>query len=111
MTALLGTVLERDGSVYRVATEALTNVTRHSRATQVTINITEAPGAVQMEITDNGKSFEVEKILKTKSGKRLGLLGMRERVEMVGGTLSIDSILNQGTTVRARIPFDSKKIT
>jgi signal transduction histidine kinase len=97
--------------LYRVATEALTNVTRHSHATQVTISITESPGAVQMEITDNGKSFEVEKTLKTKSGKRLGLLGMRERVEMVGGTLCIDSILNRGTTVRAQLPFDSKKIT
>ena len=58
-----------------------------------------------MEISDNGKSFPVRKTLRAKTNKRLGLVGMRERVEMVGGTLTIESTPGKGTTVRAEIPF------
>ena len=63
-----------------------------------------------MEISDNGKSFQVEKTLLARNNKRLGLVGMRERVEMVGGTLTIVSAPNTGTTIRAEIPFDPKKL-
>lgn len=94
---------------FRVAQEALTNVARHARATQVSVVISAVPGALQMEINDNGKSFQVEKTLLAKSNKRLGLIGMRERVEMVGGTVTIDSSPSRGTTVRARIPFNPLK--
>lgn len=94
---------------FRVAQEALNNVARHSRATEVGVIISEIPGALQLEIVDNGKSFEVEKTLLAKSNKRLGLIGMRERVEMVGGSLSIESTPGRGTTVRARIPFTPSK--
>jgi signal transduction histidine kinase len=47
----------------------------------------------------------VERVLHAKRNKRLGLLGMRERVEMVGGSLRIESAPGQGTTIRAEIPF------
>ena len=91
--------------LFRVAQEALTNVARHANATQVKMNITGITGAVRMEISDNGQSFPVEKILGAKNPKRLGLVGMRERVEMVGGHLAIESKPGHGTTVRAEIPF------
>jgi two-component system sensor histidine kinase DegS len=91
--------------LFRVAQEALTNVTRHAQATQVALGIAKIPGAIRMEVTDNGKSFRVEKILLARNNKRLGLVGMRERVEMVGGTLAIESAPGQGTTVRVEIPF------
>ncbi|MCX6950679.1 MAG: ATP-binding protein [Verrucomicrobia bacterium] len=58
-----------------------------------------------MEVRDNGKSFEVSRTLSAKTNQRLGLLGMRERVEMVGGTVTIESSPGQGTTVRAEVPF------
>lgn len=91
--------------LYRVAQEALTNVARHAQASVVNVSLREIPGAIRMEVHDNGKSFQVQQTLSAKTNQRLGLLGMRERVEMVGGTLTIESAPGQGTTVRAEIPF------
>lgn len=91
--------------LYRVAQEALTNVAKHAHASQVTVNIRPLAGAARMEIQDNGKSFEVERVLRAQKGKRLGLLGMRERLEMVGGQFTIESAPGAGTTVMAQIPF------
>jgi signal transduction histidine kinase len=62
-----------------------------------------------MEIIDNGKSFQVEKVFGANSHHRLGLIGMKERVEMVGGKLTIESAPGVGTTVRAEIPFTPEK--
>jgi signal transduction histidine kinase len=58
-----------------------------------------------MEIKDNGKSFNVERTLHANGGKRLGLLGMRERLEMVGGSFSVESAPGNGTTIQAQIPL------
>jgi two-component system sensor histidine kinase DegS len=91
--------------LYRVAQEALTNVVRHAEATAVRVSLTEVAGSVRMEVHDNGKSFRVPDALSPRTNKRLGLLGMRERVEMIGGTLTIDSAPGRGTTVRAEVPF------
>jgi signal transduction histidine kinase len=97
--------------LFRVAQEALTNVARHARATQVKMSISRISGAIRMEISDNGRSFPVEKIVSALNPKRLGLVGMKERVEMVGGNLTIESVRGKGTTVRAEIPFAPKQIT
>ncbi len=91
--------------LYRVAQEALTNVAQHAHASRVEVNLRKLSTALHLEITDNGKSFEVERVLHAKKNQRLGLLGMRERVEMVGGNFSIESAPGQGTTIRAQIPF------
>jgi len=93
--------------LFRVAQEALTNVSRHAHAGQVEIDIRKVPGGVGMKIKDDGKSFSVERQL-TKGSKRLGLLGMRERVEMVGGVFSIESAPGKGTAVLVEIPSASK---
>lgn len=91
---------EKRTAFYRVAQEALTNVARHARASRVDVSIKKLPDAVHMQIKDNGRSFATEKVFHN----RLGLLGMRERMEMVGGTLTIDSAPGAGTTVHAQIP-------
>src|ERR1017187_391729 len=91
--------------LFRVAQEALTNVVRHARATQVKICISKILGAVRMEIGDNGKAFLVEKPVSAKTPNRLGFVGMKERIEMIGGKLAIESVRGEGTTVRAEIPF------
>jgi signal transduction histidine kinase len=91
--------------LYRVAQEALTNVGRHARASRVDVSIQKLRRAVGLTIQDNGKSFQVERVLHPKRNKRLGLLGMRERVEMVGGSLRVESAPGQGTTIHAEIPF------
>jgi PAS domain S-box-containing protein len=93
--------------LYRVVQSALANVARHAQASRVKVSIWKLADAVHMEIADNGKSFEVERVLHAKTNQRLGLLGMRERVEMVGGDFSVESVPGQGTTIRAQIPFRS----
>jgi len=90
--------------LFRVAQEALTNVVRHARATEASVAIAGTAGAIRLEISDNGRSFHVDKILLARSPKRLGLIGMKERIEMVGGSLTIESAPGKGTTVRAEIP-------
>lgn len=91
--------------LFRVAQEALNNVARHAEATEIRIGITPVPGGIRMEIVDNGKSFHVRKTLLARTNKRLGLIGMKERIEMIGGRLAIDSSPGKGTTVRTDIPF------
>jgi len=95
--------------LFRVAQEALTNVVRHAHATQVEMTISKMSGAFRMEISDNGKSFPVEKTFLAKNPKRLGMIGMKERIEMVGGNLTIESTPGKGTSVRAQIPFNKSK--
>jgi signal transduction histidine kinase len=90
--------------LYRIAQEALTNVTRHAKANRVEVNIQKIPKGARMDIKDDGRSFQVERVMQNKGNKRLGLLGMRERVEMVGGTFCVESAPGLGTTVRVEIP-------
>lgn len=95
--------------LFRVAQEALANVVRHAKATRVTLSLVQIAGAIRMEIADNGRSFAVEKILGGRNPKRLGLVGMRERVEMIGGHFAIRSEPGEGTAVRAEVPFRAAK--
>jgi signal transduction histidine kinase len=90
--------------LFRVAQEALANVDRHARASRVEVSIQKLPDHICMKITDDGKSFSVERALHAPGGKRLGLLGMRERLEMVGGKFSVESAPGKGTTIQAQIP-------
>ena len=90
--------------LFRVAQEALTNVARHAHASRVEVNIQKLPDGVCMKIKDDGKSFQVDHVLHGKGSKRLGLLGMRERLEMVGGHFDVESAQGKGTTVIAQLP-------
>jgi PAS domain S-box-containing protein len=91
--------------LYRVAQSALANVHKHAKASKVKVSISKLQGAIRLEIHDNGKSFEMERVLFAKRHKRLGLLGSRERVEMVGGRFGVESSPGQGTTISAEIPI------
>jgi len=92
---------------YRVAQEALANVVRHAHATRAEVRLQKLPQAFRLTIKDNGKSFSVKRALDARTNRRLGLIGMRERVEMIGGTFTIESAPGHGTTIRAEIPFPS----
>jgi PAS domain S-box-containing protein len=94
--------------LYRVALEALNNVGIHAHASVVEVQIKKLPDWICLTITDDGKSFDVKHVLRMKGNGRLGLLGMRERLEMVGGKFSIKSTPGHGTTVTARIPVSSE---
>src|SRR6185503_8916699 len=95
--------------LYRVAQEALTNVGRHAHATEVEMCIEKLSNVVHMQVKDNGRSFLVQRTLHAKKNNRLGLLGMRERVEMVGGHFDIESAPGKGTTIEVEIPFRQKR--
>lgn len=94
--------------LFRVAQEALNNVARHAHASQVDVSIRKAGDSICMTVKDNGKSFNVENVMHANGGKRLGLLGMRERVEMIRGKLNVASSPGQGTTIEVQIPFGRK---
>ena len=93
---------------FRVAQEALMNVSRHAHASRVEITLKKLPDGFGLTIADDGKSFSVEKTVLANRGQRLGLLGMRERLEMVGGKFNVESAPGQGTTIEAQIPFSKK---
>jgi signal transduction histidine kinase len=94
--------------LYRVAQAALINIAQHAQANSVNVDIKAPPHAVLMEIKDDGKSFDVEHVLDPSRYKRLGLVGMRERVEMVGGIFQVESAPGRGTTVSAKLPFSRR---
>jgi signal transduction histidine kinase len=91
--------------LYRIAQEALTNVARHAQASRVDVSILKHDKAVHMRINDDGIAFDVERAWQDRKSQHLGLLGMRERVEMVGGTFAIHSEPDHGTRIHAQIPF------
>ena len=95
--------------LFRVAQEALTNVARHAQASRVEVSIQKLPDCICMKIKDDGKSFNLERTLHDNGGKRLGLLGMRERLEMVGGKFVVESSPGKGTTILAQIPPDNAR--
>jgi signal transduction histidine kinase len=90
--------------LFRVAQEALTNVARHAQASRVEVSVQKLPEGICMKIKDDGKSFQVDRVLYGKGSKRLGLLGMRERLEMVGGHFGVESVQGKGTTIIAQFP-------
>ncbi|MDD5091290.1 MAG: sensor histidine kinase [Candidatus Wallbacteria bacterium] len=90
--------------LYRVMQSALANVTKHAHAGKVILSLKNQSGMIQMDITDDGRGFDVEHVVPSKT-RRLGLLGMRERVEMAGGKLTVTSAPGQGTTIKAAVPF------
>ena len=92
-------VPEVESTVYRIVQEALTNVAKHARAEHISIEVVEADGHVRIEARDDGDGFDP-----SGGGDGFGLIGMRERVDLVGGTLTIDSAKGAGTTLRAKFP-------
>jgi len=84
--------------VYRVLQEALNNMTRHSGAKEAWIRLKFLPDALELEIEDHGKG-----ILPEKNGRGIGLVAMRERAELIGGTLEFLQPAEGGTMVRLRI--------
>ncbi len=88
--------------LYRVAQEAISNIARHARAKRASVVLVRRDGEVALLVEDDGSGFDVETIRRDRAS--LGLLGMEERVALVGGNLTIVSALGQGTSVRATIP-------
>jgi NarL family two-component system sensor histidine kinase YdfH len=92
-------------TVQRFNTEGLSNVARHAQATQVTIRGRHEAGGYLLAIHDNGAGFDPAAAL-TQTG-HYGLVGLRERARFVGGHLEIESVLQQGTTLRCFLPLET----
>ena len=91
---------ERATAAFRICQEALTNVSRHSGATRVQIEVTGQDHELSLVIRDNGKGFEM-----TQKEGSFGLLGMRERAETWGGKVRVESVIGAGTTVTLSLPL------
>lgn len=91
-----------DVTVFRVVQEALTNISRHAAASSVEIHLEALPNRLEVKIKDNGNGFNPDALV---PGKTLGLLGQRERMHSLGGTIDFESIPGTGTTVILAIPL------
>ena len=86
-------------SIYRIIQESLNNILKHAEASEIIISIAKTERGISIKIQDDGKGFDVKTNSESKQRGGFGLLGMSERVRMLGGTISIDSELLKGTTI------------
>jgi signal transduction histidine kinase len=91
-------------SLFRIAQEAITNIIRHGKASYASVVALRQLSEITMLVEDNGQGFDVAATEK-KGDQCLGLMGMRERVNLLGGSFVIESVLGKGTTIRVRIPL------
>ena len=90
--------------LFRVLQEALHNAAKHSGVRKVDVELGSSPDEIHLTVSDLGRGFDIEAGIK---GRGLGLTSMQERLRLVNGRLSIDSQPRRGTTIQARVPFDS----
>jgi two-component system sensor histidine kinase UhpB len=91
---------------FRVVQEALTNVVRHAAARHVWIELSRSESTLELVVRDDGVGFDVVTTREQTAGRRgLGLLGMAERVQLLGGTLQVASERSRGTRIRASFPL------
>jgi signal transduction histidine kinase len=93
---------------YRVIQEALHNCEKHSGASRVRIRISQAPGALKVDIEDNGCGAELGSTGMPQKRHGSGLLGMRERIAGLGGDVALDSAPGRGLRLSIRIPVSSE---
>ena len=93
--------------LYRLLQEALTNAARHGHATEIQVRLEKDAEQVCLSVEDNGQGFDTQKVLSAQGNpKSIGLVGMQERMNMVGGRLEIYSDLGRGTRLIARVPLE-----
>jgi signal transduction histidine kinase len=98
--------LELETTLYRVTQEALTNIARHAAAKRVSLLLERHPHQVSLIVEDDGQGFEADSVIRASATqKKLGLLGMQERIKLVGGAFTIESTPGAGATVFARLPL------
>ncbi|RME47259.1 MAG: hypothetical protein D6791_06295 [Chloroflexi bacterium] len=92
--------------LFRIVQEALINIAKHANATQASVTLTIGPTSVRLEVADNGRGFDVRSTLRRDRDQAgWGLLGMQERVALLGGDVTFDSAPDQGTRITATIPL------
>jgi len=91
-------------AVFRIVQEALTNILKHAEATRVSVMLEYRYDELLVIVEDNGRGFKPDVPLTVKAPGGLGLVGIRERVALVGGKLKVESESGSGTTLAIRIP-------
>jgi signal transduction histidine kinase len=91
---------EVETAIYRIVQESLTNVVKHAQAGRVSVFLTRTDGRVKAVIEDDGRGFDPS----ATDGGGIGLVGMRERIELLDGTLIVESSATSGTTVAVEVP-------
>lgn len=102
---------EIETAAYRIVQEALTNVARHARASQATVRLWVDENWLNVQVEDHGVGFDTEAMLETvlASGATFGLSGIRERVLLLEGQLTVEATPGQGTRLTAELPLDGHK--
>lgn len=88
--------------IFRVVQEAFNNIIKHSKSKHVRLNMHISDIEIKLSISDDGIGFDVDKTIESPLG--YGLYNMKERIDIVGGTLLIESEVSKGTTINIRIP-------
>ncbi len=102
-------IQEMETALFRVIQEALTNIIKHAKATEVHIHLEQKKSKIIVIIRDNGKGFQYDKVAHRKPDKRgMGLIGIRERIFLLGGKFDIKSQPGQGTCLSITIPWIEK---
>ncbi|HEX8998678.1 MAG TPA: ATP-binding protein, partial [Blastocatellia bacterium] len=91
-------------AAYRIVQEALTNVARHAGVDEVKVNVSADAENLFVQVTDQGRGFDPQGALS--AGESSGLAGMRERAQLLGGKLIINSAAGEGTSVNALLPLE-----
>lgn len=95
-------------TLYRVLQETLTNIARHARANRVEVILQNEGSAISLMVSDDGQGFQVP--VGTNQPDRLGLIGMQERLALLGGQLQIESNPGQGLCLLARVPYPEERV-
>ncbi|AIQ49720.1 histidine kinase [Paenibacillus sp. FSL R7-0273] len=98
-----------EAAVYRLVQEGLTNAAKHAYPSYVLVEITYQAQLIKIVVKDNGLGFNVKKVSEQGSRESFGLVGMRERVELLEGRMEIESAENQGTSIVIHIPTNVEK--
>lgn len=92
-------------TVFRIAQEAVNNISRHAAAQHAVIRFSQRNGTLELNVEDDGIGFDPEQVTPSENGEGLGLLGMKERAALIGGALELTSKPGRGTSVNVRIPL------
>jgi signal transduction histidine kinase len=90
--------------LFRLVQEAVQNIEEHSRAERAWLVLAQNDGTMHLEIGDNGCAFTPQRVAEAQADGHLGLLGMRERAELLGGSFQLEATPGKGTTIRVSVP-------
>jgi PAS domain S-box-containing protein len=98
-------------NIYRVFQESFTNISKHADAKEVFIEVKKEGDSISFVVKDDGKGFELNKIINRKfNEKGVGLMAMKERMHMMGGTFEVNSLPGKGTTIKFVVPIEKKEV-